>query len=156
MLCVRARVVTEENRVLYRESCDTDPDLCYEQQYQNMALKQPTRLGPWLVMSLGTTLVGFLVYLVSSNLHAPIPPQPSPEHAPHSITDTATLTGVPYADALGSLQLRLPGAAITAVPHSRSANALLGGQGPALLPGSGTVAPGEVLGVPLSMAVVPR
>jgi hypothetical protein len=153
---MRVRVVTEEKRVLYRESCDTDLDLCYEQQCQNMALKQPTRLGPWLVMSLGTTLIGFLVYLVYSNLHAPIPPQPLPEQALHSSTDTATLTGVPYADALSPLQLRLPGAAITAVPHSRSANALLGGQGPALLPGSGTVAPREVLGVPLSMAVVPR
>jgi hypothetical protein len=142
--------------VLYRESCETAHDFCDDMRYQNIALKQPTMLGPWLVMSLGTVLVCFLVYLVYSNLLVPVQPKLLSEHSLHITTDTSILTGAPDSDPLSMLQFRHLGTAITAVPHSRAANALLGGQGPALLPGSETVIPRGAMEAPINVAVIPR
>jgi hypothetical protein len=154
MLCTQVQVMFRENIVLYRESGETEPDFCYDTRYQNIALKQPTMLGPWLVMSLGTVLVCFLIYLVYSNLLVPVQPKSLSERWLHLTTDT--ITGVPESDPWSLLQFRPLGTAITAVPHSRAANALLGGQGPALPPGSETVAPRGAMEAPISVAVVPR
>jgi hypothetical protein len=142
--------------VLYRENCETAHNFCDDMRDQNIALKQATMLGPWLVMSLGTVLVCFLIYLVYSNLLVPIQPKLLSERSSRSTTDTTVLTGAPDSDPLSTLQSRHLGTAITAIPHSRAANALLGGQGPALLPGSETMVPRGAAEPPINVAVVPR
>ena len=142
--------------MLYRDSWDADPALCEDERYQNIALKQPTILGPWFVMSLWTVLVLFLLYVVYSHWLVSIRPGFSPKHVLRLPIDTTIGPHTPADERDNPQQLHHSGVAGTTVPHSRADNALLGGQGPALLPGSGTVPLRGTTETSLNVAVVPR
>lgn len=139
--------------MLYRESYEIDPDPGDGEQYRNIALQQSAMLGPWLVISLGVTLMFFLIYLLYSSFFAPVQPMLASEHSLRLMTDTVMR---PEREFLHVMPLRSFGTAITAIPHSRAANALLGGQGPALLPGSGGPASREAMEIPMSITGAPR
>ena len=142
--------------MFYRESWDVGPALCEDERYQNIALKQPTMFGPWLVMSLWTALVLFLLYVIYAHWLVSAPPGFSTKHALHVPVDPTIDPNVPAGGQASPQQFHHPGTTITAVPHSRADNALVGGQGPALLPGSGTMTPRWSAETPLNVAVVPH
>jgi len=111
------------------ETCDTNPD---DQYRRDFVLKQPSTVGPWVALGLGVTLTAFLGYLVYVNLLLPPPLPIAPEYARRP---EAALTS-PMSRLRRAIQRpverRKP--AITMVPQGQAPNALLGGQGPALLP----------------------
>ena len=142
--------------MFYRESWDVAPALCEDERYQNIALKQPTILGPWLVMSLWTMLVLFLLYVVYSHWLVSTQPGVSPKQALHVPIDSTAGPNLAPGERGSPQQLPHSSAAGTTVPHSRADNALLGGQGPALLPGSGIIPARGTTDTSLNVAVVPR
>lgn len=114
-----------------RETCDVNLD---DQYRRNFVLKQPSRVGPWMALGLGVTLIAFLGYLVYVNVLLPPSAAGSPEHL---LSPEGVFTS-PLSRTKRTAQ-RPPGRrqpAVTVVLQGRAANALLGGQGPALPPAS--------------------
>jgi hypothetical protein len=88
-------------------------------------------------MGLGMMLALFIAYLIYSNVLSP----PSTLHSPErSLWVIAKPAGAfsPELHAFEEDSILKPGAAVTVVPHSRTTNALLGGQGPAAISGLAT------------------
>ena len=117
--------------MIYRERCNTD---LYEEHLRDIVLRRHSAIGPWLVMGLGVMLVLFLSYLVYSNVLRPSQVAPSPERSLRMITDTAPATTVTALDDSSFSLHPSWRPAATSVPQSRATNALVGGEGPALLP----------------------
>jgi hypothetical protein len=139
--------------VTYRERCDAD---LYSEHPGNIVLSRHSTIGPWLVMGLGVTLALFLSYLVCSNLLLTTLEPPSPERSLRIIAESAPATTVSLADHGDLFHQYQWGPATTSVPRSRATNALLGGEGPALLPGSLAVNTRDTLEVSPGAAAIPR
>ena len=119
--------------MIYRERSDGDR---YEDHLRDIVLKRHSAVGPWLVMGLGATLALFLFYLVFSNIVRPAPVAASHERSLRMMTETPPLPTMATPDRPVS-DLTMPWHAdATSVPQSRANNALVGGEGPALLPAS--------------------
>jgi hypothetical protein len=122
--------------VIYREKYEVE--YC-EERYRNIVLRQQSICGPWFVMGLGAMLALFVIYLIYSNILLSPSTLVSPER---SLRVIAIPTGIP-SSALHPFEeesLQHVGPAVTVVPHSRAANALLGGHGPAAVSGLATTA----------------
>lgn len=113
----------------YRETFDADLDDRYQ---LHVVLQQQSVLGPWVVLGLGAILAGFVVYLIVTNPLASLNTSLSPERSLRIMPDKLTATA-PTKKLLryhtGSWRVNA-----TITPRNRAANALLGGQGPALPP----------------------
>jgi hypothetical protein len=118
--------------VIYRETGETD---FYEEHLRDIVLKQQSTIGPWVVTGLGVTLVLFLSYLVYSNLRLPSADPLWSERSLRKLAESAPARTVFLPEHVRTLPRRPSGPAMTSVPQSRATNALLGGEGPALLPG---------------------
>jgi hypothetical protein len=116
--------------VTYREQFDAN---VYEERYHDVALQQHSALGLWVVLSLGATLIVVVSYLIYVNLLAPSTSALSVERSLHIlVTSTpARIHSLPTPSRL--THVKRQGKPMTIIPQSRAANALLGGQGPALL-----------------------
>jgi len=112
------------------DTCDADSN---DQYGRDFVLKQPSKVGPWVALGLGATLIAFLGYLIYANLLLQPPPSPL---APETTLRPRSALPSPTSDLGRALrhtpEWRQP--AFTAVPQGRAPNALFGGQGPALLP----------------------
>jgi hypothetical protein len=139
--------------VTYRERCDTD---LYSEHPGNIVLSRHSVIGPWLVMGLGVTLALFLFYLIYSNLLLTTLEPSSPERSLRMLAESASATTISFADHRDLLHQHQWGPATTSVPRSRATNALLGGEGPALLPGSLAVNTHDMLDVRSGAAAIPR
>jgi hypothetical protein len=118
-----------EDTVTDRETCDANLDDHYR---RNFVLKQPSTVGPRMALGLGVALVAFVGYLVYVNVLLPPSAAGSPEHL---LSPEGVFTS-PLPHSKRTAQ-RPPGGrqpAVTVVLQGRAANALLGGQGPALPP----------------------
>ena len=111
------------------ETCDANLD---DQSRRDFVLKQPSTVGPWVALGLGVTLVAFLGYLVYVNLLLPLPAAGSPEHLLRP--EAAFTSRMSRSKRIVQRPLDRHQPAVTLVPQGRAANALLGGQGPALPP----------------------
>ena len=113
-------------------SWDTyDPQV--EEQYQrDFVLKQPSIVGPWVVLGLGVILAIFVTYLVYVNMLLPPSVVVFSERIGHS--DTTVDSTAVRSKRLGRRSGEYRKAAVTVIPQGRAPNALLGGQGPALPP----------------------
>ena len=118
-----------EDAVTSWEMSDANLDDHYR---RNFVLKQPSTVGPWVALGLGATLVAFLGYLVYVNLLLPAPASGSPEHFLHP--EVALTSHVSRLQRIAQHPLTRRKPAVTVVPQGRAADALLGGQGPALPP----------------------
>ena len=116
----------------YREKGTTD---LYEEHLRDIVLRRHAAYGPWLVMGLGVALTFFLSYLVYKNVFVPSTATPSPERSLRMMTESAPATTIVVPSHISPLPLRPWEATVTSVPQSRATHALLGGEGPALLPG---------------------
>jgi hypothetical protein len=122
------RVLGWENDVIYRERYEVE---YFEERYRNIVLRQQSVFGPWFVIALGVILVLFVIYLIYSNILLPPSTLSSLERSLRVIAiPTGASSSAPPPFEEGTIQ---------AVPHSRAANALLGGYGPAA-PGLTTTA----------------
>ncbi len=118
-----------EDAVTSREMCDVNLNDHYRRDF---VLKQPSRVGPWVALGLGVTLLAFLAYLVYVNVLLPPLAADSPEHFLRpEVALTSRLARV-QRTTQRPLEKRQP--TVTVVPQGRVANPLLGGQGPALPP----------------------
>lgn len=113
--------------MLDRETFNADLD----DRYQLHVVLQPrSMLGPWVVLGLGAILAGFVVYLIVTNPMTQTNTALSLERSLRIMPDTLT-TLSPMNKVLrqhtGSWSVNA-----TMAPQNRAANALLGGQGPAL------------------------
>lgn len=122
----------------YREQFGSD---FYEERYHDVVLKQRSMLGFWVVMSLGAMLVVFGAYLVYVNMIAPATSLPSLESSLHVIAAPVPASTFSLSALNNPPNFNRRDLAITVIPQSRAANALLGGQGPALLPSNGLATP---------------
>ena len=114
--------------MLYRETFNADLD---DHRYQlHVVLHQQSVLGPWVVLGLGAILVGFVVYLIVTNPLTQADTALSSERSLRIIPDTFT-TIAPTNKALRR-QIGVWSVNAMIAPQNRTANALLGGQGPAL------------------------
>ena len=118
-----------------RETYDTNLD---EQSRRDFVLKQPSIAGPWVTLGLGLTVLVFLGALLYVNFIAvPMSGRASAQ------TGREEGAALPAAHAKRAMQRaverRQPTAAVGS--QGRMINALLGGQGPALVPENGTRAP---------------
>lgn len=111
------------------ETCDANLD---DQYRRDFVLKQPSTVGPWVALGLGVTLVAFLSYLVYVNVLLPLPAAGAPEHLLRP--EVAFTSRVSRLQRTTQRPLDRHKPALTLVPQGRAANALLGGQGPALPP----------------------
>jgi len=118
-----------EDAVTAWETCDANLDDHYRRDF---VLKQPSTVGPWVALGLGVTLVAFLGYLVYVNLLLPPSAAGSPEHFLRP--EVAFTSHVSRSKRTAQRPLERHQPALTVVPQGRAANALLGGQGPALPP----------------------
>jgi hypothetical protein len=118
--------------VNYREKGHTD---LYEEHLRDIVLRRHSAFGPWLVMGLGVVLTCFLSYLVYNNLVLYSAGTPSPERSLRMMTESAPATTVLVPSHISPPPLRARAITVTSVPQSRATHALLGGEGPALLPG---------------------
>ena len=109
------------------ETCDANLDDHYRRDF---VLKQPSTVGPWVALGLGVTLVAFLGYLVYANLLLPLSASGSSE--PLLRSEMAFTSRVLRSKRSAQRPLERHRPALTLVPQGRAANALLGGQGPAL------------------------
>jgi hypothetical protein len=117
--------------VTYRETFDADLE---DPRRQDVVLQQRSVIGPWVALGLGIVLVGFLAYLIYSNVIVSVPPSASLERSLRVVTEPTPTTIALRARRPSPHQPEPGSAAITVVPQSRAINALLGGQGPALPP----------------------
>lgn len=115
----------------YREQSDVE---LYEERYHDVVLLRRSTFGLWVVLSLGATLVVIVSYLIYTTLLAPGVSAPSIERSLHILATPvpARILSLPALSSAPDTQHR--GRAMTVIPQSRAANALLGGRGPALLP----------------------
>lgn len=115
--------------MITRETCDTNLD---EQDRRNFVLKQPSRVGPWLALGLGISVLAFVGSLLYLNLTRP----PLTAHASEKTLQPETNAAPPVLRnkraTQRALERRRP--AMTTVIQGRAPNALLGGHGPALPP----------------------
>ena len=111
------------------ETCDTNLD---DQSRRDFVLKRPSTMGPWVALGLGMMLVVFLGYLVYVNRFVPPPASGLSEHFLRP--EVAFTSRVSRSKHTAQLSLERHKPAVTTVPQGRAANALLGGQGPALPP----------------------
>jgi hypothetical protein len=109
------------------EMCDANLD---DQYRRDFILKQPSMVGPWVALGLGVTLAAFLSYLVYVNVLISLPAAGSPE--PLLRLEVASTARVSRAKRTAQRPLGKRQPTATLVPQGRAANALLGGQGPAL------------------------
>jgi hypothetical protein len=131
------------------ETCDAQTD---DQYRRDFILKRPSTVGPWVALGLGVTLAAFLSYLVYVNLL--LPPSPlAPEHTRHPEVTSSAPTARPRRALQRPPERRMR--AMTVVPQGRAPNALLGGQGPALLP-EYALPPGVPPGPPVSTQAAAR
>lgn len=114
----------------YRERFDTD---LYEEHCYDVALQQRSVLGFWIVLSLGAALIVVISYLIYVNLLAPSTPAISVERSLHILVTPAPARLLPLPTPSHPTHVKRQGRTMTILPQSRGANALLGGQGPALL-----------------------
>jgi hypothetical protein len=114
--------------VTYREQFDAD---VYEERYHDMALQQQSALGLWVVLGLGATLIVVILYLIYVNLLTPSASAISVERSLHSLGAPAPGYRLPLPSR--PTNIKRQSRTMTIIPQSRAANALLGGQGPALL-----------------------
>ena len=128
----------------------------YERHLRDIVLRQHSVAGPWLVVGLVMALAFFLSYLVYSNLLLPVIGPMSPETSWRTMTETAPATTVSLPAEVDFFPLFRRGKATTSVPESRAKNALLGGYGPALLPGRFAVTAHDMPDADSDMAVLPR
>jgi hypothetical protein len=122
--------------VIYRERYEVEH---FEERYRNIVLRQQSVFGPWFVMGLGAMLALFVLYLICSNILLPPSTLSSPERSLRVIalpTGTSSSALHPFEEEA----IQQVGPAVTVVPHSRAANAFLGGHGPAAVPGFTTTA----------------
>lgn len=117
----------------YREKSDTD---LYAEHLRDIVLKRHSALGPWLVMGLVTMLILFLSYLVYSNVLRSTTVVSSPERSLRLMADGTLMTTTTIPDRPTSALVPPWTPAATSVPQSRATHALVGGEGPALLPAS--------------------
>ena len=117
----------------YREKSDTD---LYAEHLRDIVLKRHSTLGPWLVLGLVTTLTLFLAYLVYSNVLRATTVVASPERSLRMMDDGVLKTTTTLPDQSTSALVPPWTPAATSVPQSRATHALVGGEGPALLPAS--------------------
>jgi len=97
---------------------------------RDFVLKQPSTIGPWMALGLGVALVAFLGYLVYVNL---LLPSSASSLAEYALRPEGALTShVSRAKRMAQRPLGRRQPMITVVPQGRAANALVGGQGPAL------------------------
>jgi len=109
------------------EMDDANLDTHYRRDF---VLKQPSTVGPWMALGLGMALVAFLGYLLYINLLLPPSASGSAEYAlrPEGpFTSPASRAKRTAQRPLGRRQ-----STVTVIPQGRAANALVGGQGPAL------------------------
>jgi len=111
------------------ETCDANLD---DQYRRDFVLKQPSTVGPWVALGLGVTLVAFLSYLVYVNVLLPLPASGSSEYLLRP--EVAFTSRIARSKRTAQRPLERYKPAATLVPQGRAANALLGGQGPALPP----------------------
>ena len=131
----RSGLSVVEDAVPSWETYDTNLD---EQYHRDFVLKQPSTVGPWVALGLGIALLTFLGSLVYINLLLPPASAVSPERVLRPEAEFLSPGSHPKRTSQRSLERRKP--AITVVPQGRAPNALLGGQGPALLPERGVQA----------------
>jgi hypothetical protein len=124
--------------VTYRERGDVD---LYEERYHDVVLQQRSTLGVWVVLSLGATLIMVVSYLLYTTMQVPVVSDPSIERSLHILATPvpAPMLSLPALTSASNSKRR--DQAVTSIPQSRAANALLGGQGPALLPEEAWAAP---------------
>lgn len=115
----------------YREKNDTE---LYAEHLRDIVLKRHSALGPWLVIGLVTTLVLFLSYLVYSNVLGATTVVASPERSLRMMDDGMRMTTAPVPAQSSSALVPPWTSDATRVPQSRATHALVGGEGPALLP----------------------
>ncbi len=118
-----------------RETYITDLD---EQSDRDFVLKQPSTAGPWVALGLGLTVLVFLGALLHVNfIAAPLSGRTSAQ------TGREEGAALPAAHVKGGTQRAVERRQPTATVGSqgRMINALLGGQGPALVPANGTRVP---------------
>jgi hypothetical protein len=125
----RHRLPVLENAVPSWETYDPNLD---EQYQRDFVLKQPSTVGPWVALGLGITLLAFLGSLVYMNLLRPPSASVSSERTLRPRAAFVSPGSLPQRTSQRSLVRRKP--AITVVSQGRALNALLGGEGPALLP----------------------
>jgi hypothetical protein len=97
---------------------------------RDFVLKQPSTVGPWMALGLGMALVAFLGYLVYVNLLLPPYASGSAEYVLRP--EGAFTAHISRAKRIAQRPLGRRQSTITVVPQGRAANALVGGQGPAL------------------------
>ena len=127
MVVSRRGCSTLEDVVLYRETVNADLDDRYQ---LHVVLQQQSMLGPWVALGLGAVLAGFVVYLVITNLVTSTNTTLSLERSLRITPDIAATT-TPMDNVLRQ-PAGLWSVNATIAPQNRAANALLGGQGPAL------------------------
>jgi hypothetical protein len=124
--------------VTYREQCDVE---LYEERYHDVVLQQRSTLGVWVVLGLGATLIVVVFYLLYTNTRAPVTSSPSIERSLHILATPVPAPMLSLPALTSSSTSKRRNQAVTSIPQSRAANALLGGQGPALLPEEAWAAP---------------
>jgi hypothetical protein len=113
-------------------SWETDDAHLDEQYHRDFVLKQPSTMGPWIALALGVTVLAFLGSLVYMNCLLPPSASVSSERALRPMAAFVSPGSHSKRTSQHSLVRRKP--AITVVSQDRAPNALLGGEGPALLP----------------------
>jgi hypothetical protein len=103
-----------------------------EQYHRDFVLKRPSTMGPWIALGLGVTLLAFLGSLVYMNCLLPPSASVASERALRPRAALVSPGSHSKRTSQRSLVRRQP--AITVVSQGRAPNALLGGEGPALLP----------------------
>jgi hypothetical protein len=113
-------------------SWETDDAHLDEQYHRDFVLKQPSTMGPWIAIALGVTVLSFLGSLVYINCLLPPSASVSSERVLRPRAAFISPGSHSKRTSQRSLVRRKP--AITVVSQDRAPNALLGGEGPALLP----------------------
>ncbi|MGQ4809523.1 hypothetical protein NKDENANG_02940 [Candidatus Entotheonellaceae bacterium PAL068K] len=119
--------------MVYREMDDT---ALYEESIRDIVLSRRSVLGPWLVMGLGVVLALLLSYLLYANLLTPAALSSSSEQSLRQLTKFVPTAPLPQFERVYPRPAPIWGPAVTSIPQSRAADALLGGDGPALFPGT--------------------
>ena len=114
----------------YREQSDV---ALYEERYHDVVLQQRSTFGFWIVLSLGLTLMLVIAYLIYITTLAPAATVASVERSLHVLTTPVPTPFLSLPALTKSPNVKRHSRAVTVIPQSRAANALLGGQGPALL-----------------------
>jgi hypothetical protein len=112
-------------------SWETDDAHLDERYRRDFVLKQPSTMGPWIAIALGVTVLAFLGSLVYMNCLLPPSASVSSERALRP--RAALVSPGSYSKRTSQRSPVRSKPAVTVVSQGRTANALLGGEGPALL-----------------------